>query len=126
MVIRAIRGAIQLDSDDREHLLKLTAELLAKMLHANNLHTDQLVSILFTAACGNLCSASITFVEVASGGTQTTTSSTESDSLRARPAPKSIASFAVADEESSSETSTPSFFAMLVHTRWPDEKRAEH
>lgn len=49
MVIRAIRGAIQLDSDEREHLLKLTAELLAKMMHANNLHTDQLVSILFTA-----------------------------------------------------------------------------
>jgi chorismate mutase len=49
LVIRAIRGAIQLDSDEREHLLKLTAELLAKMLHANNLHTDQLVSILFTA-----------------------------------------------------------------------------
>ena len=49
MVIRAIRGAIQLDSDEREHLLKLTAELLAKMMHANNLHTDQLISILFTA-----------------------------------------------------------------------------
>ena len=49
MVIRAIRGAIQLDVDEREHLLKLTAELLAKMLHSNNLHTDQLVSILFTA-----------------------------------------------------------------------------
>jgi len=49
MVVRAIRGAIQLDTDEREHLLKLTAELLAKMLHANNLHTDQLISILFTA-----------------------------------------------------------------------------
>jgi chorismate mutase len=49
MALRAIRGAIQLDSDEREHLLKLTAELLAKMMHANNMHTDQLVSILFTA-----------------------------------------------------------------------------
>jgi len=46
---RAIRGAIQLDSDEREHLLKLTAELISKMMHANNLHTDQLISILFTA-----------------------------------------------------------------------------
>ena len=46
---RAIRGAIQLDSDEREHLLKLTAELISKMIHANNLHTDQLISILFTA-----------------------------------------------------------------------------
>jgi len=49
LVTRAIRGAIQLDSDEREHLLKLTAELLAKMMHANNLHTNQLISILFTA-----------------------------------------------------------------------------
>ncbi|MSY63244.1 MAG: chorismate mutase, partial [Actinobacteria bacterium] len=37
MALRAIRGAIQLDSDEREHLLKLTAELLAKMMHANNM-----------------------------------------------------------------------------------------
>jgi len=49
VAFRAIRGAIQLDSDDREHLLKLTAELISKMMHANNLHTDQLISILFTA-----------------------------------------------------------------------------
>jgi chorismate mutase len=49
VALRAIRGAIQLESDDREHLLKLTAELLAKMMHANNMHTDQLISILFTA-----------------------------------------------------------------------------
>jgi chorismate mutase len=49
VALRAIRGAIQLETDDREHLLKLTAELLAKMMHANNMHTDQLISILFTA-----------------------------------------------------------------------------
>ena len=49
VAFRAIRGAIQLDSDDREHLLKLTAELISKMMHANSLHTDQLISILFTA-----------------------------------------------------------------------------
>ena len=36
MAVRAIRGAIQLDSDEREHLLKSTAELLSKALHANN------------------------------------------------------------------------------------------
>ncbi|MFM1785909.1 MAG: hypothetical protein RLZZ108_933, partial [Actinomycetota bacterium] len=34
-MIRAIRGAIQLDTDEREHLLKSTAELLSKTLHAN-------------------------------------------------------------------------------------------
>ena len=49
MPIRAIRGAIQLDADDRQHLLKSTAELLSKLLHVNNLDTSSLVSILFTA-----------------------------------------------------------------------------
>jgi chorismate mutase len=49
MAIRAIRGAIQLDTDEREHLLKSTAELLSKTLHANNVESSQLISILFTA-----------------------------------------------------------------------------
>ena len=49
MAIRAIRGAIQLDSDEREHLLKSTAELLTKTLHANQIENSQLISILFTA-----------------------------------------------------------------------------
>lgn len=49
MALRAIRGAIQLDSDEREHLLKSTAELLSKTLHANNVDNSQLVSIMFTA-----------------------------------------------------------------------------
>jgi chorismate mutase len=48
-VIRAIRGAIQLDVDEREHLLKSTAELLSKTLHANDIDPAQLISILFTA-----------------------------------------------------------------------------
>ncbi len=49
MAIRAIRGAIQLDVDEREHLLKSTAELLSKVLHANNIDNASLISILFTA-----------------------------------------------------------------------------
>ena len=49
MAIRAIRGAVQIDSDEREHLLKSTAELLTKTLHANDIDNGQLVSILFTA-----------------------------------------------------------------------------
>ncbi len=48
-MIRAIRGAIQLDIDDREQVLKATAELLSKTLHANDLDNSQLISILFTA-----------------------------------------------------------------------------
>jgi chorismate mutase len=49
MAVRAIRGAIQLDVDEREHLLKSTAELLSKTLHANAIDSSQLISILFTA-----------------------------------------------------------------------------
>jgi chorismate mutase len=49
VAIRAIRGAIQLDVDEREHLLKSTAELISKTLHANDVDASQLVSMLFTA-----------------------------------------------------------------------------
>lgn len=49
MALRAIRGAIQLDLDEREHLLKSTAELLSKTLHANAIDNSQLISIFFTA-----------------------------------------------------------------------------
>jgi len=49
VALRAIRGAIQLDVDEREHLLKSTAELISKTLHANDIDVSQLVSILFTA-----------------------------------------------------------------------------
>jgi len=46
--VRAIRGATQLDSDDREHLFERTAELVRTVLEANALSTDALISILFT------------------------------------------------------------------------------
>lgn len=49
MAVRAIRGAIQLDTDEREHLLKSTAELVSKTLHANDIDNSQLIDILFTA-----------------------------------------------------------------------------
>lgn len=49
MAVRAIRGAIQLDSDEREHLLKSTAELISRILHVNNIDSANLISILFTA-----------------------------------------------------------------------------
>ena len=48
-MMRAIRGAIQLDVDEREHLLKSTAELLSKILHANDIDNANLISIFFTA-----------------------------------------------------------------------------
>lgn len=48
MAVRAIRGAIQLDVDEREHLLTATRELVTAVLEANGITADALVSILFT------------------------------------------------------------------------------
>ncbi|MBC7291196.1 MAG: chorismate mutase [Actinotalea sp.] len=48
MTVRAIRGATQLDRDEREHLFQRTAELVREVLAANDLSVDDLVSILFT------------------------------------------------------------------------------
>ena len=48
MTVRAIRGATQLERDDREHLFERTAELVREVLDANGLSNDALISILFT------------------------------------------------------------------------------
>ena len=48
MAVRAIRGATQLDVDEREHLLERSAELVTAVLEANELSSDDLISILFT------------------------------------------------------------------------------
>lgn len=48
MAVRAIRGATQLDVDEREHLLASTRELVTAVLDANGIDADALVSILFT------------------------------------------------------------------------------
>lgn len=48
MTVRAIRGAIQLDEDEREHLLASTRELVTEVLRVNDLDTANLISILFT------------------------------------------------------------------------------
>jgi chorismate mutase len=49
MAMRAIRGATQVDSDDRDHLLQSVDELIRAVFEANNVDTDDLVSIIFTA-----------------------------------------------------------------------------
>lgn len=49
MAVRAFRGAIQLDVDERSHLLQSTAELVTKVLHENSLELLDLISITFTA-----------------------------------------------------------------------------
>jgi chorismate mutase len=48
VAVRAIRGATQLDVDEREHLLERSAELVTAVLEANELSPDDLISILFT------------------------------------------------------------------------------
>ena len=49
MAIRAIRGATQLDSDDREHLLVSVEELIREIFSQNDVDTDNLVSMILTA-----------------------------------------------------------------------------
>jgi chorismate mutase len=47
--VRAVRGAIQLDVDEREHVLSSTRELVRSVLEANSLTNDDIISIMFTA-----------------------------------------------------------------------------
>src|ERR1035438_3213087 len=47
--VRAIRGAIQLDVDEREHVLSATRELGVAVLEANALTQADVISIMFTA-----------------------------------------------------------------------------
>lgn len=49
MPVRAIRGATQLDVDERAHLLSSVDELIRAILEQNQLGTDDLISMLFTA-----------------------------------------------------------------------------
>ncbi|MBX9244099.1 chorismate mutase [Actinotalea ferrariae] len=48
MTVRAIRGATQLEGDEREHLFERTTELVQAVLAANDLGIDELISIFFT------------------------------------------------------------------------------
>ena len=48
MAVRAIRGAIQLDADERDHLLASTRELVREVVAANALTGEELISIIFT------------------------------------------------------------------------------
>ncbi len=49
MRLRAARGAIRVPSDDGEALLGSTERLLAALLRRNEIDTEDLVSIMFTA-----------------------------------------------------------------------------
>jgi chorismate mutase len=49
MAVRAIRGATQLERDERDHLLERVRELMQLVLDDNDLSIDQLISVIFTA-----------------------------------------------------------------------------
>ena len=49
MRVRAVRGATQVDADDRDQILAATRELILEVLARNDLATDDLISIVFTA-----------------------------------------------------------------------------
>ena len=49
MAVQAIRGAIQVDANQRELILEGIAELVQAILDRNSLSTEDLISLLFTA-----------------------------------------------------------------------------
>ena len=49
MTVRAVRGAVQVDSPDRDAILEATAELVTEVMSRNDLTTDDVISVLFTA-----------------------------------------------------------------------------
>ena len=49
MAVRAVRGATQVDADERQQVLDATTELVAAVLERNKLSYDDLISVLFTA-----------------------------------------------------------------------------
>lgn len=49
MAVRAIRGAIQVDADERDEILAASAELVRAVLDRNAISPDDLISVVFTA-----------------------------------------------------------------------------
>src|SRR3954447_5303080 len=48
--MRAVRGATQVEANDRDEILAATAELVRAVIERNALTPDQLISVIFTAA----------------------------------------------------------------------------
>src|SRR5689334_11985841 len=48
MTVRAVRGAVQVDSADRDAILEATAELVSEVMSRNDLTADDVISVLFT------------------------------------------------------------------------------
>jgi chorismate mutase len=47
--VRAVRGATQVETNQRESLLEATAELVRAVLERNDLAPEDLISVIFTA-----------------------------------------------------------------------------
>ncbi|WP_188195035.1 chorismate mutase [Nonomuraea sp. SYSU D8015] len=48
-MVRAIRGAIQVDANDRDSIIAGTTELVSAIMERNRLTPDDVISVLFTA-----------------------------------------------------------------------------
>jgi chorismate mutase len=49
VAVRAIRGATQVEADDRDQILEATTELVTEVMSRNELSTDDVISVIFTA-----------------------------------------------------------------------------
>ena len=49
MAVRAIRGAIQVDANERDQILEGTSELVGAILAKNGVTADDIISVVFTA-----------------------------------------------------------------------------
>lgn len=49
MKVRALRGAVTADADDKDEIIKCTTELLEEMLDRNDVATDDIIFVIFTS-----------------------------------------------------------------------------
>jgi chorismate mutase len=49
VAVRAVRGAVQVDRNDRSEILAGTTELVSEVMTRNQLSTDDVISVIFTA-----------------------------------------------------------------------------
>jgi len=49
VAVRAVRGAVQVGGNDRAEILAGTAELVTEVMNRNELSTDDVISVIFTA-----------------------------------------------------------------------------
>lgn len=49
MAVRAVRGATQLDDDDREQMLARVSEMVLDVMASNGLDVNDFISVIFTA-----------------------------------------------------------------------------